>query len=148
MTWTGSEGGQMVYSVNNTASSGASSTASFFNIKAVRQEDGLEYTVTISASRFNGENGASIPLLGLSSQTLAPDALFGAGFSIPYELNKNLVVGTYSSLSSNGLLNTKLAFTDGSVFANFDVAVEFKILAATAKVDLSNSKVYTSTETF
>ena len=148
MTWTGSEGGQMVYLVNNTASSGASSTASFFNIKAVRQEDGLEYTVTISASRFNGENGASIPLLNVSSRTLPPDALFGARFSIPYELNKNLVVGSYSSLSTNGLLNAKLALADRSVFANFDVAVKFKILAVTATVDLSNSKIYTSTETF
>ena len=148
ITWTGSEGGQMVYSLNNTASSGSSLTGSFFNIKAVRQEDGLEYTVTISASRFNGENGASVPLLDSSSQSLAPDALFGARFSIPYDLNKNLGVGTYRTLSLNGLLNTTLAFTDGSVFATFDVAVDFEILATTATVDLSNSKVYTSTETF
>jgi hypothetical protein len=55
----------------------------------MRQQDGLPYSITILATQFYDDNGVStLPLLDQSQQVSQPDALFGATFSIPYDLNE------------------------------------------------------------
>jgi hypothetical protein len=115
----------------------------------MRQQDGLPYSITILATRFYDDNGVStLPLLDQSQQVLQPDALFGATFSIPYDLNKDLGPGTYFTNSSDDMISIKANQPGGSIFAAFNVSVDFKILASTATADISTGKVYISTETF
>jgi hypothetical protein len=149
LKWAGAEGGQITFESVNIAQSASSAEGSQFVIKAMRQQDGLPYSITILATRFYDDNGVStLPLLDQSQQVLQPDALFGATFSIPYDLNKDLGPGTYFTNSSDDMISIKANQPGGSIFAAFNVSVDFKILASTATADISTGKVYTSTETF
>lgn len=144
LRWTDPQGGQLVYECVGVESSSTNANGNAFNVKVLRQEDGLEYTVAILASRFFGESEVSVPLLDSTPQLLQPDAVFGARFFLPYELNNQLRPGTYFTNTTSNMLSVKVSYPGGSIFANFAVSASFKIFATTETADLSNSNAFLS----
>jgi hypothetical protein len=144
LRWTDPQGGQFFFESVGVASSGVTPDGNIFNVKLLNEEDGLEYNVSVLASRFSGENEIIAPLLDVAPHILQPDAIFGARFSIPYELNSKLVSGKYVSKNSSSILNIKVSHPGGAIFAIVDVLAAFKIVKATVVADLSNSKGFLS----
>jgi len=145
LAWRGGDGSEIMYTSNvpNTVSG----NASLFQVSAARVEDDTKHQIKIMASRYVEEGGELYPLIDSSLLLLSPppDATHGILVYAPYELNLNLLSGTYI-LDENSIEIS--GSKDKSVLMSLVIDFTIKLLEVTDTVSLNPSEIYESDEFF